>query len=171
MSAYEKKEIDYGSIDTWVGNKYTSWDGGRSWVYDTNTHFQHDGKNYYILDGEELTDQANWKLDTMSGYHMTVSDYVTMQVQRQTLAETQAQNQKMYELMQERNAMQQRWLSEEKARLAAEAEKTQQEEDLLAEKERRRLYLASLGRQPTLLTGGDGAEEYAPIKKRTLGAV
>ena len=171
MASYIKKDIDFGSIDLWSGGKYTTYDAGQTWQYDPNIHFSHDGKDYYIREGEDFTNVENWKADTVAGGHMSISDYTALMIRRNALAETQAQNQRMYELAQERMDMQRRWLAEEKARLAAEAQKRQEEAAEQAEKEKRRLYLSQLGNQPTMLTGGDGVEEAAPIHKRTLGAV
>lgn len=50
---------------------YTSWDEGKTYQADPNTHFTVNGVPYYVEAGADTNDRSNWKADTMSGYHST----------------------------------------------------------------------------------------------------
>lgn len=50
-------------------NKQTSWDQGKTWSADPNTHFQSGGNWYYLKPGEDIANQSLWKPDTMAGWH------------------------------------------------------------------------------------------------------
>lgn len=59
--------MDFTILD--LPNKQTSWDQGKTWHADPNTHLTSGGKNYYVEAGKDPSNPANWLEDTMKGFH------------------------------------------------------------------------------------------------------
>jgi hypothetical protein len=155
----------------WIDSDYTSWDSGETYRPDPNYHFRYEGKYYYIKPDKDVNDQSTWENDTKKGWHLSNAGYQEWQLNQQQFQNTLNFNNQMLDELRRRNQMQERWYAEERQRLAEEKAKADKAAAELKEKEQRRLYLAGLGRKTTLLTGGAGLSDPAPLHKQKLGAV
>ena len=131
-------------------------------VDDPNTHLASEGKSYYVLAGKDPADEANWIADTMAGWHSATDPNAGKDMENYyagLLEEAQAQT----ESMQSYYAAQLAALEEDRANAAAE-------QASLEAKEKRRRYLAALGRSGTMTTGGEGSFNTSATLKTKLGA-
>ncbi len=154
---------------------YTSWDKGRTWREDPNTHIRDKyGNQWYVPAGADPYDPSNWHRDTMAGYHMSAQEYQQMQEAKRQQEEMERMQREALELqrryVEEQARAQQEYLAMVKRYQEEMEAKARAEEEALRAREKRRLQLMRLGRRRTILTGPRGADMTTLItRKRKLG--
>jgi hypothetical protein len=172
---------------------YTSFDKGKTYQADPNTHFRDQyGNAWYVEPGQDPNDKANWQRDTMQGYHASEADMRQMQAQEEAMDRARRQEEMA---MREAERAKQQWnemfaFQQEQASLAQKARNQQLdmlEEERMATQEaqaaqrrkealfRQRALRFSTnrrrGRAGTVKTGSLGLkdEEVQTGKARLLG--